>query len=912
MNFVPKIDILRKTPYVMLFFLFFVVSCDPVSDSNGTTGNVYDLSQKEFNDFNVYNIKGNWDFYWDTLLTPQQIKNTNLIPLTVEIPNQWTNYKINGKNLPPQGYATYHTKIIAPANEFYSFKFKRIFLSCNIYINDSLALSIGKVAKTKKEYQSNRLTKEFSFYSTNDTIELTIQVANFSHKKAGILRPLKFGTPRSIVQYAYTNLLYDVFIIGALTFMMFFYFVLFLYQKQNKSNLYFALFLITEIISISLDRELVFMRVFTGANWEFASKLFYVSMFMRTLMFVVLIESFTKKYFSKIVKNASIIFAVVMSIFVIVTPMRIYSQILIVMIVFSLITLIYELFVTYRASMEDKNMFLSFVGLLIIIISAINDSLFEFNILKTFYSTGLGVFLFTLSQAILISVRNAKLQKQDEELSEREKLENDLKKALLTTPSYDLPASLNAVNEVTGIEKTILFTVENNEFEAYLIVEKNIGFEYLKQKVDWNQKNDLYDITLLKSAIDNKKNIALSNKNPNIDYKNLIILPIVKEDRVISVLYMAKKTNYLTQIQIEITQGLKSQFNSLINTALNYFLLQQMNTVLENGVKERTHEVVQQKEELDFKNQQLDEKVQLLEEQYAIQNEINNELQAQIEELDTQSKSLEEQTEQMKSQKEIILKQNKLIQSNIRYAKTILKILNLNEDQKNLPFKEFFHLDIAKDILSGDFFFAKKIDNLAIFGLGDCTGHGVPGSLMSIFSNRNLDNIIYEQKNLNNFINPAEVLNELRNRVKKGLSNEEHDLKDGLDLGLCVYNTENKTLEFAGAYNSLYIIRNNELTTLKGNRMPIGSYVEGFEFSFSKSSIKILPNDIIYLNSDGFVDQFSSEKLEKYYTSNFKKLILKISNLPLAEQKQFLYDEFYKWKGSHYQLDDVSVVGVKF
>ncbi|MBN2662334.1 MAG: SpoIIE family protein phosphatase [Bacteroidales bacterium] len=896
----------------MLFFLFFVVSCDPVSDSNGTTGNVYDLSQKEFNDFNVYNIKGNWDFYWDTLLTPQQIKNTNLIPLTVEIPNQWTNYKINGKNLPPQGYATYHTKIIAPANEFYSFKFKRIFLSCNIYINDSLALSIGKVAKTKKEYQSNRLTKEFSFYSTNDTIELTIQVANFSHKKAGILRPLKFGTPRSIVQYAYTNLLYDVFIIGALTFMMFFYFVLFLYQKQNKSNLYFALFLITEIISISLDRELVFMRVFTGANWEFASKLFYVSMFMRTLMFVVLIESFTKKYFSKIVKNASIIFAVVMSIFVIVTPMRIYSQILIVMIVFSLITLIYELFVTYRASMEDKNMFLSFVGLLIIIISAINDSLFEFNILKTFYSTGLGVFLFTLSQAILISVRNAKLQKQDEELSEREKLENDLKKALLTTPSYDLPASLNAVNEVTGIEKTILFTVENNEFEAYLIVEKNIGFEYLKQKVDWNQKNDLYDITLLKSAIDNKKNIALSNKNPNIDYKNLIILPIVKEDRVISVLYMAKKTNYLTQIQIEITQGLKSQFNSLINTALNYFLLQQMNTVLENGVKERTHEVVQQKEELDFKNQQLDEKVQLLEEQYAIQNEINNELQAQIEELDTQSKSLEEQTEQMKSQKEIILKQNKLIQSNIRYAKTILKILNLNEDQKNLPFKEFFHLDIAKDILSGDFFFAKKIDNLAIFGLGDCTGHGVPGSLMSIFSNRNLDNIIYEQKNLNNFINPAEVLNELRNRVKKGLSNEEHDLKDGLDLGLCVYNTENKTLEFAGAYNSLYIIRNNELTTLKGNRMPIGSYVEGFEFSFSKSSIKILPNDIIYLNSDGFVDQFSSEKLEKYYTSNFKKLILKISNLPLAEQKQFLYDEFYKWKGSHYQLDDVSVVGVKF
>ena len=911
MDFVPKIDILKKTPYVLVFFLVFIVSCNPVVDSNIQTNNTFDLSEQEFNDFNVYNIKGSWDFYWDTLLSPEQIRTTNLIPLSVEIPNQWTNYKINGKKLPSQGYATYHTQIIAPANEFYSFKFKRIFLSCNIFINDSLALSIGKVAKTKKEYQPNRLTKEFAFYSTTDTIDLTIQVANFSHKKAGILRPLKFGTPRSIVQYAYTNLLYDVFIIGALTFMMFFYFVLFLYQKQNKSNLFFALFLITEIISISLDRELVFMRVFANVNWEFASKLFYISMFLRTLMFVVLIENFTKKYFSKFIKKASIIFAIAMSIFVIATPMRIYSQILILMIVFSLITLIYELWVTFRASMEDKNMFLSFVGLLIILISAINDSLFEFNILKTFYSTGLGVFLFTLSQAILISIKNAKLQKQDEELSEREELENSLKKALLTTPSYDLPASLSAIIDAVGIEKIILFTVENEEFKAYLMVQKNIGSEYINQKVEWNTTNNLYDANLLKQAIDNKTNIIFSDKIKQINYKNLIILPIIREERVISVLYMTNKSNYLTHTQIDIIQGLKSQFNSIINTALSYFLLQQMNKVLEDGVKERTREVMQQKEELDIKNQQLDEKIQLLEEQYAIQNEINSELQAQIEELDTQSKSLQDQTEQMKSQKEVILKQNKLIQSNIKYAKTILKILNVNEDQENLPFKDFFYLDIAKDILSGDFFFAKKLDNFAVFGLGDCTGHGVPGSLMSIFSNRNLNSIILEQKNSNNSINPALVLDELRKKVKKGLSSENENLKDGLDLGLCVYDTKTKKLEFSGAYNSLYIVRNNKLTTIKGNRMPIGSYVDGFEFPFTKTSVDILPNDILYLNSDGFVDQFSSEKSQKYYTYRFKNLILKISNLSLAEQKQMLYDEFYNWKGSHYQLDDVSIVGVK-
>lgn len=914
MNYLPKIDILRKTHYFLpFFFLFLIASCTPVSNVDVAQNNdLFDLSEKKFDDFRVYSLKGDWDFYWDTLLTPEQIQNTTIEPLKIQVPSKWTELELKGENLPSKGYATYHTKIVVHPNSFYSFKFKRIFLACNVFINDSLALSIGKVSTSESEFTSNRLTKEYAFYSEKDTIDLTIQVANFSHKKAGIMRAIKFGSPRAIVQFAYTNLLYDVFILGALAFMMIFYLFIFYYQKQNKSNLFFAIFLLTEIIAISLDRELVFMRVFSDVSWEFASKLFYISMFARTLMFVILIESLTKKYFSKIIKKVSLIFTVVVAAFIVATPMRVYSDTLIIMILFSISTLLYEMWVTLKVSLKDRDILLSFFGLFFILLSAINDTLFEFGLIQTFYSTGLGVFLFTLNQAIVISIKNAKLQKQDEIFSKREKLENELRNGLLTSHSYDLPESLKSIIDVVGLEKIVLFTVRDDKYEAYLKVEQNLPAKYLNKKVIWSESSEFFNVGFLKQAIDNKKNIVLSNKEFSIPEKNLIILPILKDQRIISVLYMENKKDYLTKIHIEILLGLKSQFSSLINTALSYYLLQEMNNVLENSVQERTVEVENQKQDLDFKNQQLDEKVQLLEEQYAIQNEINSELQTQIEELDVQSKNLVEQTNKINTQKEEIKKQNKQINSNIKYAKTILRILNIREDINKTPFTDFFHLDIAKDILSGDFFFSKKINNYFVFGLGDCTGHGVPGALMSIFSNRNLERIILEQNTEKNELDPAIILNLLRDAVKKGLVSENKELKDGLDLGLCVFNTKNNELSFAGAYNTLYLVRKNELVSIKGNRMPIGSYVEGFEFSFSKKIVDVKKGDVFYLNSDGFVDQFSSENNEKYYTSNFKKLILKISNMPLSDQKQYLYDEFQKWKGSHYQMDDVSVIGVKF
>ncbi len=911
MKFVPKINILKKIPYFFLVFLLFASSCVKV---NKTTqqNNTYNFNNQNFDDFNVYSVEGTWDFYWDTLLTPQQISEHVLEPKKVEIPSLWTKYEINGKHLPSQGYATYHTQIIAPANKFYSFKFKRIFLACNIYINDSLALKIGKVATTKKNYVANRLTEEFAFFSPKDTIDLTIQVANFSHKKAGLTRNVKFGSPRAIIQYSYSNLLYDMLIIGALTFMMFFYFVLYFQQKSTESYLYFGLFLIVEIISISLDRELIFMKLFPWISWAIASKIFYISLFLRSLMFVIVIESFTSQYFSKTVKKVSIYLTLLLSVFIIFTPMKIYSETLIIMMLFTLLTLFYEIYVTFKASKNDKYILLSFIGLIFIFVTAINDMLFEIGIIKTFFASGFGVFLFTLSQAILLSLKNAKLLNKDDIFSSREEIENKLKKALLTSPSYDVGAGLKAISENVGIETILLFTTSEDNLILHLKVEKNKETTIINEPVDWNKTDNIFNTIELKKAKNRHKTITLSDKSSNINHKNLIIQPIYQQEKLIAVFYFENNYYHLTDTQVSVIKELNSQFNSLINTSLIYFKLKKMNEILENKVKDRTKEVNEQKEELDIKNQSLDEKLQLLEEQYAIQNEINSELLSQIEELEIQNNELEIQTKEINKHNEQISKHNEQIKSNIEYASTILNLLSVHEKPEYQPFKDFFHLDIPKDILSGDFYFSKRIENYFIFALGDCTGHGVPGSLMNIFSSRNLESIILKEYKQKKEIDSSEILNKLRDSIKQSLSTGEEELKDGLDIGVCVYDTTTNQLDFSGAYNSLYLFRDNKLETIKGNRMPIGSYVKGFEFPFTKKTIKILDNDVIYIHSDGFVDQFNSKNNEKYYTSNFKKLLQKIHRKPLNEQKIILHNEFINWKGSYYQLDDVSVIGVKF
>jgi len=252
---------------------------------------------------------------------------------------------------------------------------------------------------------------------------------------------------------------------------------------------------------------------------------------------------------------------------------------------------------------------------------------------------------------------------------------------------------------------------------------------------------------------------------------------------------------------------------------------------------------------------------------------------------------------------------NKEITDSINYASRIQAAMLPQEEvlQQFLP--EHFILFLPRDIVSGDYYWASSVGNKVIFTAADCTGHGVPGAFMSMLGISFLNEIVDER----HIMDPGEILNELRKNVMKALkqSGKEQEQKDGMDMAVCVYDTAKKVLEYAGAYNPLYLVRDNELEEYKADRMPI-SYFGDRDELFQTKAIQVRAGDQIYLFSDGYADQFGGPDEKKFKYKTLKQLLLDIRKEPMDKQHKILHDRFNEWKGDLEQIDDVVLMGVRF
>lgn len=314
-------------------------------------------------------------------------------------------------------------------------------------------------------------------------------------------------------------------------------------------------------------------------------------------------------------------------------------------------------------------------------------------------------------------------------------------------------------------------------------------------------------------------------------------------------------------------------------------------------------------------------------------------LQEQKNELEEKNRLLKEQEIEMQSQliklrklsqsldyakKNLEKRQDKLRES-LWYANRIQQTILPEEKNLRETLKEYFIIWQPKDIVSGDFYWVKKIDEILIIAVADCTGHGVPGAFMSIFGINFLNEIFKS----NDIPEADMVLEMMREKVKlalkqKGLQNE---AKDGMDISLCILNTQTKKLKFAGANNPLLIVRNNELPELtnadkklsnstaaiyyfKGDTQPVGIYFR--ERDFIQTEIELLENDMIYMYSDGYEDQFGGDNDEKYGRKRFRKLLLETSNHQVTEQKIIIEKELKTWKSNgQIQIDDIVILGFR-
>ncbi|MBN2891901.1 MAG: SpoIIE family protein phosphatase [Bacteroidales bacterium] len=307
--------------------------------------------------------------------------------------------------------------------------------------------------------------------------------------------------------------------------------------------------------------------------------------------------------------------------------------------------------------------------------------------------------------------------------------------------------------------------------------------------------------------------------------------------------------------------------------------VEQENIKLEAMVKERTAEITQQKEEIQ-----------------------------------TQKEEIEAQRDLLVDKNVFIEKQNENITSSIQYASRIQQALLPSRDDFGDLFADYFVFYKPRDIVSGDFFWLKKLEHYILLAVADCTGHGVPGAFMSMLGIAYLNEIVTRRE----ITKASEVLEELRMQVKKSLkqTGDINEAKDGMDIAFLTIDTKEMEFQFSGAHNPLYLIRNEEFVSYKGDSQPIAIHPK--EKPFTNHQYKIEKGDTIYMFSDGYIDQFGGEKYEKFMSKNFRKMIVENHKKPMSVQRQKLEITLDDWinaypvvKNKKKQVDDILVIGVK-
>jgi len=450
----------------------------------------------------------------------------------------------------------------------------------------------------------------------------------------------------------------------------------------------------------------------------------------------------------------------------------------------------------------------------------------------------------------------------------------------------------------------------------FLVSEERISHEKLA-------KSERKFVTILNTSIDGfievDKELNLQDANPAmkkilkksdiigrnlfdfLDKRNQIILRNQQKKRI-----LGESSSY----EITFTQSDGNQIHCLISASPKYSVGNQKLL----GSYAMISDISNLKEaeyKLKNANENLEQKVK--------ERTIN--LSTALEEIQTQNEEIKQQNEEilsindaLEAQNNLIKDQQKDINASIHYAQRIQEAALQTEENSYL--KELFILFKPKEVVSGDFYLIKKIDNFSVIIAADCTGHGVPGAFMSLLSVSLLNEIItsqYANRAKNGFA-PSKIIDSLRTNLIKTLSQNDKkiDSKDGLDIAICILNNSTGELQYSGAYNPLVIIKNNKLVEIKGDKMPVGLHSDKLDKKdFTNHTLQFGKEDILYIFSDGFIDQFGGEHGRKFMSKRFKKLLFKIHKEPIKKQKVILKEVLAKHMGTYAQTDDIVIIGAK-
>jgi ligand-binding sensor domain-containing protein/serine phosphatase RsbU (regulator of sigma subunit) len=328
--------------------------------------------------------------------------------------------------------------------------------------------------------------------------------------------------------------------------------------------------------------------------------------------------------------------------------------------------------------------------------------------------------------------------------------------------------------------------------------------------------------------------------------------------------------------------------------------LRRQNQYLEKIVNERTRELLEEKLKIEATVQERTQELRKEKENVEAKNK----------EIEQKNAEIESKNQQLTAVLQELAAQNNDLRESIIYARRIQEAILPSKEEIEKHFSNCFILYIPRDIVSGDFYWVHRHKEDRYIVAADCTGHGVPGAFMSLIGYTLLNKIVNELQ----IEEPSKILDQLHVEVRQALKQHHMDSesRDGMDISICRFNLQTKTAQFAGANHTLlYFREHKDLIEIKGNKYPIGGRVLEDRKDFTLHNLEVAGGAMLYLFTDGYLDQFGGPLSKKFMMRNFKDLLKKIHHLPLERQRKELKNELDKWKGENPQLDDILVIGIQ-
>jgi len=423
---------------VIILLIFTSISC--LAKSNNTfkvENGLLNLQYTDIETLDMIKLQGEWEFYWNQLLKPEDFKdsNKNLIPEYVKVPKSWTSYSLNNKKLPNEGFATYRLRIQKKADlekTIYGLKTSTVFSSYKLWINNKLIQETGTVSSAKTASKPKFKYQDIPFIldpkeGPTDKIEIIIQVSNFSHQRAGIQKPVFFSKFGKLQTESRRMDILNLLIIGIILIIGLNHLIMYLYRKKDISNLYFSILCLVMILRNITTGDRLITYIIPNINWELLVKLDNFSGFGTIPLFSLFLFSLFKSEFPRFIRNLLLILGTIITILVFATPAVIYGKF---RMLFELYILLGGLYLTFGVLListfkRRPGALGSFTGMFVLYATAINDVLSSMGLIESAYLAPYGLVIFMIIQSVTITSRSAKAINNNETLSKDLKLEKE-------------------------------------------------------------------------------------------------------------------------------------------------------------------------------------------------------------------------------------------------------------------------------------------------------------------------------------------------------------------------------------------------------------------------------------------------------------------------------------------------------